>query len=76
MEFLNNNVVEGMTGIEPASSAWKAEVLATIRHSHMHALALTGTSSHVRNTNAAPSHPPNTVTLLDDHVKCDCEEHT
>ena len=26
--------VEGMTGIEPASSAWKAEVLATIRHSH------------------------------------------
>ena len=26
--------MEGMTGIEPASSAWKAEVLATIRHSH------------------------------------------
>src|SRR5699024_1479971 len=26
--------LEGMTGIEPASSAWKAEVLATIRHSH------------------------------------------
>lgn len=26
--------VEGMTGIEPASSAWKAEVLATIRHPH------------------------------------------
>lgn len=25
--------VEGVTGIEPASSAWKAEVLATIRHS-------------------------------------------
>ncbi len=25
--------LEGMTGIEPASSAWKAEVLATIRHS-------------------------------------------
>ena len=26
--------MEGMTGIEPASSAWKAEVLATIRHPH------------------------------------------
>lgn len=27
-------VPEGMTGIEPASPAWKAGVLATIRHSH------------------------------------------
>ena len=28
------HLLEGMTGIEPASSAWKADVLATIRHSH------------------------------------------
>ena len=30
----NTCVPEGMTGIEPASPAWKAGVLATIRHSH------------------------------------------
>ena len=29
------HLLEGMTGIEPASSAWKAEVLATIRHSQL-----------------------------------------
>lgn len=28
-------IFEGMTGIEPASSAWKAEVIAIIRHSHL-----------------------------------------